>query len=257
MKLLIVDDEFFAVSGVMEGVNWDVLKFKEVFKAYSYGQAVEIMQKTFIDLLLCDIEMPDESGLELVSWVHEHSPNTECIMLTCHDEFDYARQALLLQCLDYVLKPVRYEELTAILKKAQETVAKKHHQAVMENYGKKYLEHFVVSDEGKTTDAVTAAVDYIETHLGESLSVKQLASLTYVSADHLTRMFKKKYNQTVSEYISEKRMLLAGELLKQNRLTITMVSDSVGFVNYSYFTEQFKKYYGMTPREYQREHRGE
>ena len=46
-------------------------------------------------------------------------------------------------------------------------------------------------------------------------------------------------------------ILLAGELLRDNKLTITMVSDCVGFGNYSYFTEQFKKYYGMTPREYQ------
>lgn len=257
MKLLIVDDEFFAVSGVLEGVNWEVLNFKEVLQAYSYTQAVEIMEKTFIDILLCDIEMPDESGLELVSWVNEHSPNTECIMLTCHDEFDYARQALLLKCLDYVLKPVRYEELTAILKKAQETVAQKHHQALMEDYGKKYLEHFASGGNEQPKDTVAIAVDYIEKHLSESLSVKQLAAISYVSPDHLTRIFKKKYNQTVSDYITEKRMNLAGELLREGHLTVTMVSDSVGFTNYSYFTEQFKKYYGMTPREFQKEHRGE
>lgn len=257
MKLLIVDDEFFAVSGVLEGVNWEVLNFKEVLQAYSYTQAVEIMEKAFIDILLCDIEMPDESGLELVSWVNEHSPNTECIMLTCHDEFDYARQALLLKCLDYVLKPVRYEELTAILKKAQETAAQKHHQALMEDYGKKYLEHFASGGNEQPKDTVAIAVDYIEKHLSESLSVKQLAAISYVSPDHLTRIFKKKYNQTVSDYITEKRMNLAGELLREGHLTVTMVSDSVGFTNYSYFTEQFKKYYGMTPREFQKEHRGE
>lgn len=257
MKLLIVDDEFFAVSGVMDGVNWEVLKFKEVLQAYSYTQAVEIMEKTFVDILLCDIEMPDESGLELVGWVHEHSPNTECIILTCHDEFDYARQALLLQCLDYVLKPVRYEELTAILQKAQETAARKHQQAVMEDYGKKYLEHFASSNDDKPADMIEIVVDYIEKHLGEGLSVKQIAAIAYVSPDHLTRVFKKKYNQTVSDFITEQRMKLAGELLKQNNLTVTMVSDSVGFTNYSYFTEQFKKYYGMTPRDFQKVNRRE
>ena len=48
-------------------------------------------------------------------------------------------------------------------------------------------------------------------------------------------------------------MNLAGELLKKKELTITMVSDAVGFGNYSYFTDQFKKTYGMTPREYKKQ----
>ena len=100
-------------------------------------------------------------------------------------------------------------------------------------------------------DVVDKVVDYIEKHLSEELSVRQLANMAYVSPDHLTRSFKKRFQQTVSDYILKKRMTLAGELLRDRKLTITMVSDCVGFGNYSYFTEQFKKYYGMTPREYQ------
>lgn len=45
MKLLIVDDEYIAVEGVMNGVNWDALGFEQVFQAYSYSEAVEILQK--------------------------------------------------------------------------------------------------------------------------------------------------------------------------------------------------------------------
>lgn len=103
----------------------------------------------------------------------------------------------------------------------------------------------------ETIDVVDKVVDYIENHLSEELSVRQLANMAYVSPDHLTRSFKKRFQQTVSDYILKKRMTLAGELLRDRKLTITMVSDCVGFGNYSYFTEQFKKYYGMTPREYQ------
>ena len=94
-------------------------------------------------------------------------------------------------------------------------------------------------------------MDYINQHLSEELSVRSLANMAYVSPDHLTRSFKKRFSMTVSDYILQRRMTLAGELLRDNKLTITMVSDCVGFGNYSYFTEQFKKYYGMTPREYQ------
>ena len=127
MKLLIVDDEYIAVEGVMNGVNWESLGFEQVLQAYSYSEAVAVFQKNYIEIMICDIEMPDGTGLELVEWVNAHSPGTLCIIMSCHDEFDYARQALSLRCLDYVLKPVRYATLTAILKKAMDTVGERRH----------------------------------------------------------------------------------------------------------------------------------
>lgn len=251
MKLLIVDDEIFAIQGILDGVNWGVLGFEEILQAQSYGQAVELLEKTAVDIILCDIEMPDESGLELIAWVNEHRPDTECIILSCHDEFDFARQAVKLKCLDYILKPVRYDFLTEVLRKAMSAAEEKNRQAVLTNYGQIYIEKIVQPHKEDNVDVVEKAADYIDTHLSEDLSVKRLANMAYVSPDHLTRSFKKRYHQTVSDYILQKRMTLAGELLRDRSMTVTMVSDCVGFGNYSYFTEQFKKHYGMTPREYQ------
>lgn len=99
-------------------------------------------------------------------------------------------------------------------------------------------------------------MSYIDAHLAEELSVRDLAAAGYISADHLTRLFKKKFGMTVSEYIQDKRIRLAGELLRQDDATISMVANTVGFGNYSYFTEQFKKHYGVTPREYQKQAKG-
>ena len=84
MRLLIVDDEYFARQGIMDGVNWEVLEFEEVLQAGSYGEAVEVFEQQTarnkrIDILLCDIEMPDESGLELIEWVTSSTlPGRRC-----------------------------------------------------------------------------------------------------------------------------------------------------------------------------------
>lgn len=255
MKLLIVDDEIFAIQGIMQGVNWEVLDYDEVLQANSYAQAVEVLAKKPAEVVLCDIEMPDESGLELIGWINEHLPETECIILSCHDEFDFARQAVKLKCMDYILKPARYDFLTEVLRKAYETVNEKNRQAMLEGYGKIYIDNLSKSKREDNVDAVEKVADYIDRHLADDLSVKTLANMAYISPDHLTRSFKKKFHQTVSDYILQKRMIMAGELLKEEKMTITMVSDCVGFGNYSYFTEQFKKYYGMTPREYQARNR--
>lgn len=213
------------------------------------------MKRRKIEVLLCDIEMPDESGLDLVEWVNAHSPETVCIILSCHSEFDFARQAVQLECMDYVLKPVRYEALTEILGKAKAEVEKSRHRSMMENYGQLYLDQKAKAASKDYVDIFEAVSEYIDTHLDSEMSVRELAGMVYVSADHLTRTFKKKCGLTVTDFILKKRMELAGELLKKPELTVTMVSDSVGFGNYSYFTEQFKKYYGMTPREYQKQYK--
>lgn len=253
MKILIVDDEYIAVEGVLNGVNWDSLGFERIFHASCYAEAVNILQANYVEVLLCDIEMPNGTGLELVEWVNLHSPQTLCIIMSCHDEFEYARQALSLQCMEYVLKPIRYPALTAVLKKAMKAVEQRRHQERMENYGQQYIEMVSGKNRDNYEDAVEKVEGYIREHLSEELSVKNLADMVYVGADHLTRSFKKRYGKTVTDYILEQRMNLAGELLKDQRLTITMVSDAVGFGNYSYFTEQFKRIYGKTPREYRKQ----
>lgn len=252
MKLLLVDDEIFAIQGIINGVNWEVLEYDEVLQANSYAQAVELLNEKRIDIAVCDIEMPDESGLELVGWIHEHSPHTECIIFSCHDEFDFARQALQLSCLDYILKPVRYDFLTDVLRKAAETIKQKKHHNTLKDYGQIYIDTIRRGSGAENNeDIVDKIVNYIDQHLQDDLSVRILANAAYVSPDHLTRLFKKRFGQTVTDYIFRQRMTLAGELLKDSKLTVTMVSDCVGYGNYSYFTEQFKKFYGMTPREYQ------
>ncbi|HJA67975.1 hypothetical protein B5F07_15850 [Lachnoclostridium sp. An169] len=255
MKLLIVDDEPIAIAGIQRGIDLKKLGFQEVFTAGSYTEAVDVLSKEKIDLAVCDIEMPDQSGIELMGWITENSPDTETIVLSCHDEFAYAQQAIRLHCLEYVLKPVRYEILSEVLERAVRTINEKRQQTLMTEYGQRYIDRMGEGGAESTGNAVEKVAHYIDTHLDEDLSVKALAGMVFLSADHLTRMFKKEYGKTVSDYILEKRMDLARELLRSSDLTITMVAGRIGFSSYSHFTEQFKKIYGMTPRKFQREER--
>ncbi|MBQ8954283.1 MAG: AraC family transcriptional regulator [Clostridia bacterium] len=255
MNILIVDDEALAVQGILDGVNWDILGFDKVLTANSYTEAVNIIKNTYVDIMVSDIEMPGESGLKLIEYVNEHSQNTECIILTCHDEFDYARTAVGLNCLEYLLKPIRYPKLTEIILRAKEKAEARRQNEQMKQYGQQYIRSLSQETKGDTANALESAVAYIDAHLAEELSVRDLAAASYISADHLTRLFKKKFGMTVSEYIQDKRIRLAGELLCQGDATISMVANTVGFGNYSYFTEQFKKHFGVTPREYQKQAR--
>ncbi|MEG1753430.1 MAG: response regulator, partial [Christensenella sp.] len=118
MNLLIVDDEYFSVENMKTKLDWKALNFEQVFCAYSMAQAQEVFKAHIIDVLLCDIEMPKGSGLDLLEWVRAQNYCTVCIFLTCFSEFSYANKALQLESSDYLLKPVESIDLLNAINKA-------------------------------------------------------------------------------------------------------------------------------------------
>ena len=93
IKALLVDDEEQCVKTLQDGIDWKVLGVAETFGAYNAVQAREIMKEEMISLILCDIEMPGESGLEFISSVREkadlNDENIECIILTCYPDYKF------------------------------------------------------------------------------------------------------------------------------------------------------------------------
>lgn len=118
MNLLIVDDQPTVVEGILAGVNWELINIDKKFTANNIIEAKNIIQTQQIELLLCDIEMPMGSGLDLYEWVLEHQYTIKCIFLTAHSDFSYAQKAVHLQGFDYLLQPVTYKEIEGSLQRA-------------------------------------------------------------------------------------------------------------------------------------------
>lgn len=118
-RLLLVDDEVHAIEGVKADLDLDKLEIAQLFTANSMKIAKSIIEVEKIDIMVCDIEMPQGSGLELLSWVKEHRPDIITIFLTSHADFKYAKEAIQLGSLDYLLKPVLADELEQVIRRAQ------------------------------------------------------------------------------------------------------------------------------------------
>lgn len=253
MTILIVDDEPIILQGIVNGIQWDILDFQKIITAKNYEQAKNIIGAEPVDVLLTDIEMTDKNGLDLIQWINEQDLDMKCIVLSCHDRFEFAQRAVRLECFDYILKPVPYETLTQDLLRAQNRIRQERGQLLLESYGRDYVKK--LSEPMKmdlSEDTLEIAKAYIQAHISEDTSVEALAKEVHVSPRHLSRLFQKEFRKSVGEYITDQRMLLAGELLRTTGLTVTLVSDRVGYSNYSYFIKQFKRFYGLTPKEYQR-----
>lgn len=138
MNLIIVDDSIQTVKALKFSIDWEKIGVLKVYTAYNISQAKEIICKKEIQIIICDIEMPQGSGIELIQWSRINSPQTENILLTCHAEFEYAKMAIELGTFDYLVKPIPFEKLESIiykliLKIKASTNLKKHSEHWREN----------------------------------------------------------------------------------------------------------------------------
>lgn len=122
MNILIVDDQSAIVESLKKGIHWEEIGIKEVYTACSAKEAKLILVNSYVDILLTDIEMPEENGLELFGWVKERYPNIIGIFLTSHADFSYAKEAIKLGGFDYILQPARYTDVEHVLREAGKKV---------------------------------------------------------------------------------------------------------------------------------------
>ncbi|MFS0726636.1 response regulator transcription factor [Paenibacillus sp. 1P07SE] len=117
INLLIVDDHKHIVEDMQGTIDWKSLSVTEVRGAYSGTMALEAMEEKPADIVITDIKMPGMTGLELVAAIRARWPQTKCIVLSGFAEFEYARQAILAQTSEYLLKPAGNEEIIEVMER--------------------------------------------------------------------------------------------------------------------------------------------
>jgi two-component system response regulator YesN len=116
-KLMLVDDEEDVREGVVQEIDWQACGFEVIEKAENGQEALELMEKQVPDIVVTDIQMPFMNGIQMSELIREKYPMTKIIILTGHDDFEYAQKAVKLHIDEYVLKPFSSQELMhAILK---------------------------------------------------------------------------------------------------------------------------------------------
>ena len=257
MQALLIDDEIVAVNALKRRVDWSRYHVDQVFTAQSMQEAQEIFRQQKIDFMLCDIEMPNGSGLELFEWVKIYYPLTECVYVTCHPEYKYIRKALKLGSADYILKPIDYEELDEVLcelvkrlDKATENTEKI--EKIPDEIMQKLISQNVHTEQDQM---IRDAKQFILEHIQETIYVEAIANQVHLNEQYLMRLFKKETGMTILEYITNERVTMAAELLVETNFPIVTVADSVGYGTYSYFTKIFKRYMGDNPKTYRQKHK--
>jgi two-component system response regulator YesN len=116
-KVFLVEDEIVAREGIRDNVDWKAAGFEFCGEAPDGEIALPLIEAAQPDVLITDIKMPFMDGLQLCKIIREHMPWMKIIILSGHDEFNYAQTAVKMGVTEYLLKPISASDLHSVIQK--------------------------------------------------------------------------------------------------------------------------------------------
>lgn len=243
IQALIVDDEIQSIKSLSDGVSWKLLGVDDVFCALNPFEARRIIDENQIQLILCDIEMPGENGLDFIQWLREETDLNgkfmECIILTCYPEYTYMRKAMQLGCSDYLIKPLDISDVEKVIQKAVLKLQNIERQPVLLDLKEPENANDIIEN---------IAIPYIKEHFTERLTIEDIANTAALNPQYMMRIFKKKTGDSVLEYVTRLRLELAKQMLVKTQWSNEIIAEKIGYASSNYFIKLFKRQYGVTPR---------
>ena len=172
-RILIADDEPIERAVVSKMLLKNYENQLELVTAVNGREAIQLYKEKECKIALLDIEMPGVNGLEAAEKIREYSEDAIIIFLTAFDEFSYAKKAISVQAMEYLLKPTSEEELVATIDAAIWMIQNKNVSVVDENSSKKQVTHH--SENVKLNVVADVISEYIKTHYFEDISLQDVA----------------------------------------------------------------------------------
>ena len=122
-QIMLVEDEMLVRESMAQNTNWDKFGFAPPHVFENGRQALEQLESVLPDVVITDICMPEMDGLQFMEEAAKENPGIKVILLTGYAEFEYARKALTLGALDYLLKPLNPDRMRAVLEKAFQEIS--------------------------------------------------------------------------------------------------------------------------------------
>lgn len=244
-KVVIIDDEPIIVEGLTRLVPWEKYHCTVAACAYNGREGMETIRNEKPDILFSDISMPGLDGLKMIAGLRVEFPDMQICILTGYRDFDYCQQAIRLGVSRFLLKPSNMKELEEAVEAMTETL-KRNRPKTGETSSEESL-----SDENMAGSFIVKnALQYMEEHYQEKISLSLVAEKTYVSQWHLSKLLNKQEGKNFSEILNQIRISHARELLKNPEYRIADVAEMVGFMDVAHFSRVFKKIEGISANEY-------
>ncbi len=270
IRILVADDEPIERMVVLKKIKKYYGTDVELVEAENGREVVEKFQREPFQIAVLDIEMPGKNGLEAAAAIRDMHGICEMIFLTAFDEFQYAKKAITVRAVDYLLKPVSEEELIGCLEEAMQRVkdSLKRQESISGGNGTQAAvpkeglpgDKSLIAEKGepaaerpediKSRTISRIILQYIEEHHQEDISLQDVAGNLNYSEAYFCKIFKQCFEQNFIEFLSKFRVEKAKKLLENISINVKDISVQVGYHDSNYFAKVFKRFTGVTPSEY-------
>ncbi|MDE5564552.1 MAG: response regulator [Oscillospiraceae bacterium] len=247
-RVLLVEDDS-AVRFIYSKMKvWTACGFQIAEQKSNGRYALETLQKESFDLIFTDIRMPFVDGIEMLRALNDRGNTTPVVFASSYDEFEYARQGLILGAFDYLLKPVEEKKLAQVLTRLKERLDQ---QAQANNLDEAVVKVFQdLEIDIDSCRFIHQMAMYFSEHYGELFTINDIADAHGYSKDYFGKLFKQHFGATFHEVHSRVKIAYAIDLLHTGNYKAYEISDILGYSSVDYFTKVFKEITGETPSKF-------
>lgn len=232
LRVILADDEQLILIVLKHYIDWEGLSLELIGCAQNGKDLLTMVVDTLPDIVITDINMPGQSGLEAIEEIHHVSPTTQFVIISAYSNFENARKAMQLGVKDFIPKPIERETINMALKQ-------------------------LIDNQPPTTNLikedsliVRQAKYFIHKHYAQTVTLDSVAAQVYVSPNYLSVLFKKETGINFVDYVTQVRVEEAQILLNDPSMDIRAIGSRVGIDDARYFSRIFKKHTGQTPSDY-------
>lgn len=267
-RVLLVDDEQIERMALAKKIDRYYGDKVNIYQAVNGREAVAMCSEQKNDIIIMDISMPEMNGVMAAKYIRQMDDKCSIVFLSAYDDFEYARNAIKVRALDYLLKPCDMNDLLAVMDTALQKLDKENvfngnsisgkeqnketeicgsnANNVRENRPKR-TDNVRNSDEQTT---IKYLKEYVENNYIYDISMQEAAEEMGYSDAYFSKLFKQYFNQNFTAYLTEYRIKKAKELLSNTNHSIKDISRMVGYTDSNYFAKIFKRLVGEIPSKY-------
>ncbi len=250
IKIMIADDEEYEREILNGIVSNEFQNEVQTRLAVNGREAVTIATLWGADIILMDIEMPGVSGIDAAKQIIAQNPKCKVIFVTAYSLFNYAHEAVKLGACDYILKPVKADDVGKAIRLAINQIdAQRQLESLAES--SKFAEH--EENDEKTSALMRKVKKYLQhNYMMYDISLDSVSEILNINPSYFSAQFKRAFGINFVEYLTDLRINAAKELLQDPLRSTAEIAGMVGYDSANYFTRAFKKNVGMTPTEFRR-----
>lgn len=267
-RVLLVDDEQIERMALAKKIDRYYGDKVEIYHAVNGREAVAMCGEQKNDIVIMDISMPEMNGVMAAKYIRKMDDQCSIIFLSAYDDFEYARNAIKVRALDYLLKPCDMNDLLAVMDTALQKLDKENAFNGNSISGKEQNKETEIcgsnannvrENRPKRTDnvrnfdeqtTIKYLKEYVENNYIYDISMQEAAEEMGYSDAYFSKLFKQYFNQNFTAYLTEYRIKKAKELLSNTNHSIKDISRMVGYTDSNYFAKIFKRLVGEIPSKY-------